>query len=515
MSIRACFPHNFKRLLEYDPVSDSFNGFVGKLATSILDVTSVILNRTIEVQAENLGVGVYQGELERFDGCLGQIQQNRSDIMIQMSPYPLKIDDVSQGLIIYETNLAFVSAYNKTEISGSMQVLKSFEAFSPDLWIICIVSCFVMSMMLTLREMMLNQRKYGENFYNNYQVMVHCTRLGSMDDTGATRRVIFMCASIYSLLVVHYLSSMIKTELVVIKDPLVFKSYDDIITRKAVPLFFKGMSYDALFRDAKTLHSRKRLWEYAMKSYGEDRLYAEMSPLLFLVVSLSVLTQKAVVILDDALMPLVRTSGCSLAGRDFTKIPALLKLLKQPEQILRMMQLAGLEQNEQRAFFRYLKNNDLSSYSPTEALIHVSRDEEEQSYFQGIVYTDHSQTTRKLIESSVRTVIEAGLAHHQLKSMEEVNLFGGDTYTDGLLGPPLRSRRSFVERCKSESIIQPSHDLEAMRTDNFRSLFSLMAWIQSLLLAFLIVETIFARLTSARIKHNHRERIGSSDSHRE
>ena len=485
MALRACFPHNFKRLLEYDASTDTFRGFVGKLATSILDVAAKIFNKTIEIQAENLGVGVYRSDLTRFDGCLGEIQQNRSDVMIQLSPYPREIENVSQGLVIYETHLAFVSAYNKTEIGGSMQVLKSFEAFSPGLWILCVFTCLVMSMLLALREIIFRSRK--RNGYYLYQVIVHCSQLGSIYDGGPSRRAVFLCASFFSLLVVHYFSSMIKTELVVIKDPLVFNSYDDIIERAAVPLFFKGMSYDALFRDAKTHPSRKRLWRYAMKSFGEERLYADMSPLLFLVVSLSVLTQKAVVILDDALMPLVRTSGCSLAGRDVARIPSLLKLLKQHERIQRLMRLAGVEKKEQQAFFEYVKNNELNLYSPPEPLIHVSRDDEEQSYFQGLIYTPHSRTNIQLIESAARTLVESGLVHHQLKSLEEIDLFDGSQNTENLLGPPLPSRRSNVERCKSKSIIKPTPELKAIKMDNLKSLFALVGWIYfllSILLAF-------------------------------
>lgn len=80
--------------------------------------------------------------------------------------------------------------------------------------------------------------------------------------------------------------------MLVVKDPLVLKSYSDIIERRVIPLFPKGMSYDSHFKYAEAESYRSRLWNYAVKKYGEGRLYVDLSPLSFLLVALSILNSE-------------------------------------------------------------------------------------------------------------------------------------------------------------------------------------------------------------------------------
>ena len=117
---------------------------------------------------------------------------------------------------------------------------------------------------------------------------------------------------------------------------------------------------------------RKKLWDYALKSFSQERLYVDISPLLFLLVGLSIIKQKAIVILDEPLIPLVTSSGCSLAGRDITKIPDLVRLLQEEERLKQLMKLANIDQDVQDQVIEYARLNDLNIYSPPEVLVHSS-----------------------------------------------------------------------------------------------------------------------------------------------
>ena len=262
MTLRVCFPYNFKQILEYNKEKNTYEGLLGGTVGSVWDWARKVTNLRLETQADDLGIGVYREELGHYDGCIGELQMNRTDLILQMFPYPKDIPGVSQGLIWYETSLKFVSMYNKTELGASSQMLDSFHAFSLGVWSLCVIACLFMIMFLITGEALLQLTRSLQNMKPGrhlYEVLVHCTRCGEIDDGGLSRRLLITSASIHALLVVHYFCSSIKTELVVIKDPLVFHSYDDIIQRGAVPLFVKGMSYDTLFKSENAEPYSKKL----------------------------------------------------------------------------------------------------------------------------------------------------------------------------------------------------------------------------------------------------------------
>lgn len=497
MTLRACFPYNFKRFLEYNKDRQEFQGLLGNIVDTVNSYCSRAINLTLQPQADDIGIGVFRDDLNHFDGCIGELQMNRTDLILQMFPYPMDVPSVSQGNVWYETSLKFVSMYHKTELGGSSQVLESFQAFSPTVWSFCIGFCLLMTIILTLEQIIsrFTCKFIKINFGNYlYQVIVHCTRFGSMNDGGLSRRLLFIAASIHALLIVHYFNTMIKTELVVVKDPLVFESYQDIIERQAIPFFINGMSYDTLFKSESAKAYRKRLWNYAIKSYPVEQLYVDMSPLFFLLLGVSLIKLQAIVVLDEPLIPLVVTSGCSLAGRDVARIPMLVKLLQDPERVKRLMNMVGIEKDEQDKVIKYSTLNDLSVDSTPELLIHVSRDSNELPYLQGILYTSHSDKLKKVLEQASKKAIESGLAGFTMKNLKYVDIFAKHALIDQLLGKSMASRAGAVENCRSESVVMPSIEFHAITNDNLKSLFILIAVIYSLLLMLLVVEMIFRRL---------------------
>ena len=77
----------------------------------------------------------------------------------------------------------------------------------------------------------------------------------------------------------------------------------------------------------------------------------QLSPLLYLLAALSLLKQRAIVILDEALIPAVKTSGCSLAGRDMSRLPLISKMLKNEQEMRQLLDCLSIGKSEQDAFF--------------------------------------------------------------------------------------------------------------------------------------------------------------------
>ena len=179
MALRVCFPYNFKRIFEYNKEKDAYEGLLGGIVESVRDYCRRVVNMTLENQADDLGIGVYREELGHYDGCIGELQMNRTDLIVQMFPYPKDIPDVSQGIIWYETSLNIVSMYNKTEVGASSQLLDSFEAFSASVWSLCVVACLFMIMFLVAEQVLLHLARSLQSIRPLISMKFWCTVLAT------------------------------------------------------------------------------------------------------------------------------------------------------------------------------------------------------------------------------------------------------------------------------------------------------------------------------------------------
>lgn len=499
--LRVCYPHNFKRLLEFSPKNSSFSGVLGPSVQEGYDLaTRMILtqykNITVQIQADNLGVGEYKDELNRYDGCLGQLQMNQSDLMMQLSPYPLAIENVTQGMIVLETGLNFAAGYDESQVQGSIQVLNTIKAFPLSVWLLCIITCVTMSIFLTLEESFYQSvRKFigarvKISHGYRYQVISQCFRRGRINDRRMTSRILFMSAAVHSLLVIHYFNSDAKAERVVIKDPIIMKSYDDIIERKVLPVFPQGMSYNLFFKSTEAKPFRRRLWKYAVESYGEGSLYMDLSPFSFMVMALGIIQQKAVLIIGEDLVQSLKSSGCSLAGRSPDVTLDAIPILKDPKGLRKILTHFGAGAQEADRVLEFVKKSKLELALP-QFLVHVTRDPRENTFSQGVLYGENGD--RQLLSSAMKTLrrlIELGFAIQKKIVLDETSMYENDKNIEKLLGKPIRGRQYLVEKCKRKSIEKPTISCASIELEHMKSLFKLVAGIYCVLLIILVVEWI-------------------------
>ena len=91
------------------------------------------------------------------------------------------------------------------------------------------------------------------------------TQLGSLSSaSGLLKKVIFITCSIFSLIVVHFFRSCIKTELVTIHPSELFTSYQDLVDNKVVPVFVKTITDYLDFKFAQPGSLKKTLWDNSL-----------------------------------------------------------------------------------------------------------------------------------------------------------------------------------------------------------------------------------------------------------
>ena len=474
MSVRFCHPSDFKDFLEYDQVNHKFGGTAEPVATGVLDLflqglRMAGINSTWQVTS-NVGAGSFDSVAGAYDGCLGKVQRNESDLILQLFEYPVAAENLTEGLIIYDTSLSIASTYNKIEALSSAQITSSFRSFSHGIWMICLSLILITSMLLKLRVMIAVKKRLIRD-YSLFYSITHLVRLHPMPDAGVTRKVLFISGSIFSLVVVHCFLTLIKTELVVTKDPVLFNSYQDIIDRRAMPIFIKGMGYDEFFKKHGISKARKKLWKYATQTFDLSDMYIQLDPLTFLLGAFSIIEKRAVIIFEKALIPVIPSSGCPIRARGPEKLVETLNMLSDREKMTPILNTASFTEEQKEVVFDFARKNHKVHTSIPEFLFYESTDDSEEPFSQGLVFGSRSDANLlKAIIFVFRRSFETGLTIRQTEIAQAFDVLGNYELLRMLVGQPLRERRKYEAECKSSTVLKASISFHPLEMKNYRNL---------------------------------------------
>ena len=206
------------------------------------------------------------------DGCQGLIARNESDFLFGSVDFPIKeeYEKVNPVMTFSEEPLVIVQAYNRTHQSRRLAdiVDKSFTSFSISLWVLIICFVLVMGFIFRIRQKVLQNKmdmneddeedSYPSFFYAFVCFIQHDTK----DFPDFTRRMVTLVLSVASFMIITgYFCNLMATDMVVVEKPDVMNSYDDILDRLGVTIFFVKQTADyEHFRDADKDSKQYKFW---------------------------------------------------------------------------------------------------------------------------------------------------------------------------------------------------------------------------------------------------------------
>ena len=481
--LRICHPADFKGFFFYEKKTGQFAGTFSSVFNEPVNLirqgmSSLVNNFSLVIES-SASLNISQASSENFQGCIPAIQNNRSDLLFALVEYPSRHLNVTQGLTVFDTVLTLGSMYQKDVTGEVAQSLDSFKSFSFAVWFMCLVTFCSLSLLLKVKNYLVNQRR---NQYNLLCTGTHMMRLNAMSDVGLIRKIIFLCASLYSLVVVHYFCTLIKTELVTTRDPVVFRSYQDIIDRRVQPVFAEGMSFDVFFSSEDAPQFRRSLWKYATTHFRLEDLYVEMNPVQFFISALAILMETNVVIVDSLVMPVIPASGCPLVARDPRKFVDFCNKISSVS--------LGPFSADKLTVERFERSN------PNFHLDHMpgfnfftAVDPNERSYILSILTNEQmASQIHRSFHATFRKVIEAGLHLHILGRLKSFNAIAQFEEINDLFGRTNKSRLHLAQECESCTIIKPDSDFHPLKLQNFQTLFTLMAALMPVFFMILLLE---------------------------
>lgn len=277
MAIRFC-TLSFPQLIDVRN-DESFAGFLAPIYYGITDPVKKAFGNITKFTTSSLGdLSGDPDSLHGLDGCMGKLQRNESDFALPFMEYPITVQGIKQSTFMFSKKMAIVSAYNNTPGFGETDVMDAFHSFKKSLWTLTSATALVLTIMALMGTMVsLSSLKQLRRYFRKESISLSVkVAIGNILKQHSAynypckhhyQRIIIGCFAVFSFLMIFFFSSMIKTEMVVRKDPRTITSYDEVIANGVQPLFVEIANEHANFKYANPKSREGRIWLLANK-YG-------------------------------------------------------------------------------------------------------------------------------------------------------------------------------------------------------------------------------------------------------
>ena len=242
---------------EFSPMMERIAGVVSMMFT----------NYTITMN----GYGDVVDASGRYNGCFGDLQQNKTDIASQPVNLPVNAVNVTNSECLLSSTTTIFSSYNSTYEDEKTDVMEFFEAFDFCLWMIVLTAIVVLVCIQVTAIKIRGKRRSAVQWVENLLTSTLLKQFGGINITSIRFSVRFslLLISIFIFELHFFLTSMIKTDMVVQKAPDTISTYEEMVEHpRSSPAFLEAASTHWEFKDAPKDSLQGKLWKRAEKAKG-------------------------------------------------------------------------------------------------------------------------------------------------------------------------------------------------------------------------------------------------------
>ena len=480
MDIRLCHPSDFSDFLKLKNAHTcEFEGVFAPLINSVMLPFLHNFNLTGIIHRGH-GLGELINENGSYDGCLGRLQRNESDVLLRFADYPSPASNISQGDIFLDTRLTLAQHYSFSGARKKFQILSVISSLYQVMPFICL---YLISVLLVIKtaHVLMRTDDYPKVYiifgrlmemrpvthHNSFYAFAHAFRFGLIRAKQYHSRLIFLTLSIYSLIIVHVLCSSIKTELVVVPDPDHWENYDQIIIDQVRPVFIDEMDTIQHFKSSPVGSVERTLWQYISKNFHKSDITIPADVQSFLSSGLEMEARKMVLIVDDIMARVVQNAACSINKYDFSGL-------------LRTWKGDSVKLMDSVHF--YITSDPLSKMIK-----------------KGVVYSDFFQSkAAQAFKQFSKYSHESGLTQRNIKVVTTVNIV--QSFVSML--PRSNKDLGMIDECRSDSIVKPKGDKNKLVTlGNTASLRTCYLALNGFALVVLLLEKAYMRISKSEQVH--------------
>ena len=153
--------------------------------------------------------------------------------------------------------------YRKSHDQENKDLMNMFDGYPILLWESIIAALILLAIILAIGRWLLEKKK--DLMESIWIVSMFTLDQDYLVESNLFLSVLSTFISFFCYFLTQYLLNSMGTDLVVIKDPIVLQSYQDVIDRNATPLFLKGWPDYKDFENSPETTIERKLWLHAKK----------------------------------------------------------------------------------------------------------------------------------------------------------------------------------------------------------------------------------------------------------
>lgn len=221
----------------------------------------------------------------RYNGCIGLLQSNETDVAMVNAAFPVVAPGLRQGGISGFDSFFFTGIYNKTSSFRENDIVDSFKVFSREALEVYMSFLGIILILLTITFVVLRDRTSSriKNIQKGMTVTfgnsIH--QFGSYEDIPDSRtiNVLIVLLTVLTFFIYNFISSFMHTELVTVDSPKLIESFDELLSRpKVIPVMIELDGEKSFFESFPEERKEKKLSKTLLAMNPSDLLqYGNLS----------------------------------------------------------------------------------------------------------------------------------------------------------------------------------------------------------------------------------------------
>ena len=220
---------------------------------------------------------------DHFEPCLLSLQNNESDVTLLSYSMPVMLSNIRTGPVARSDRIAIISTYKLDEDDSARDgILGTFQTFSIDACclmahiFIILFALFSLTYILERRRIRprfkIDGRRFNLRFIPWFIFCYFTKQIPSFPGNMNLSKAILICNLLtFSFFVTFYYSSMIKTDMVTVKDPKVIGSYQDLLDDAEIePYILHYYDEYVSFKTGRKGSVKRKIWERVL-TLGIDK----------------------------------------------------------------------------------------------------------------------------------------------------------------------------------------------------------------------------------------------------
>ena len=212
-----------------------------------------------------------------IDDCLHSIQANESDVVLMPYTMPVMLSNVKTGPVFFSDKIQILSTYKVDNHDSTPGIFATFDAFDVNalslilnffvILVVLISLTYILERKSLSRRIRIKGRRFKLRFVPWFIFRFFVKQYPSLPGNMTALKLLLTCCLLtFSFFVTFFYSSMIKTDMVTVKAPLVIASYQDIVDDPAIEPYIRH-NFDEYksFKNAPSGSLKKKIWERVVK----------------------------------------------------------------------------------------------------------------------------------------------------------------------------------------------------------------------------------------------------------